>query len=232
MNSLPPKLTIKHLSEEDRPREKLLTKGRRTLTDAELLAILIGSGSRTESAVQLCQRILQGIDNNLHHLARLEVKQLMQYKGIGEAKAISIVAALEIGRRRKDEVSKTQEPINSSKRAYSCFLSQMQDLPHEEFWVLLLNRANIPLALKMVGSGGVSSTLVDVKIVLKLAIEHLASAVIIAHNHPSGNLTPSEADLKLTKKIKAGCDAVDIPLIDHLIVTDKGYYSFCDEGEL
>jgi DNA repair protein RadC len=232
MSQLPQNLTIKHLAEEDRPREKLLSKGRRALSDAELLAILVGSGSRNESAVQLCQRIMQGVDNNLNQLARLEVRQLMQYKGVGQAKAITIVAALELGRRRKEEVQQTQEPINSSHKAYDYLLRHMQDLPHEEFWVLLLNRANLPIGIKMVGSGGVSSTVVDVKIILKLAIEHLASAIIVAHNHPSGNVKPSVADEKLTQKIKLGCQAVDIPLIDHLIITDKGYFSFNDESLL
>jgi DNA repair protein RadC len=232
MNSIDRKISIKDLSEEDRPREKLLNKGRRSLTDAELLAILIGSGNRSETAVQLCQRILSDLKNDLNKLGKLEVSELMKYKGIGEAKAISIIAALEIGRRRKSENQEESQSISSSKAAYEYFISNMADLAHEEFWVLLLNRANKPIDIKMVGSGGVSATIVDVKIILKLAIEKLASSIIIAHNHPSGSLFPSDADKEITNKIKNACKLIDIPLLDHLIVTDRSFYSFNDEGNL
>ncbi len=232
MNSIDRKISIKDLSEEDRPREKLLNKGRRSLTDAELLAILIGSGNRSETAVQLCQRILSDLKNDLNKLGKLEVSELMKYKGIGEAKAISIIAALEIGRRRKSENQEEIQSIGSSKAAYEYFISNMADLAHEEFWVLLLNRANKPIDIKMVASGGVSATIVDVKIVLKLAIEKLASSIIIAHNHPSGSLIPSDADKEITTKIKNACKLIDIPLLDHIIVTDRGFYSFCDEVNL
>lgn len=232
MNSIDRKISIKDLAQDDRPREKLLNKGRRSLTDAELLAILIGSGNRTETAIQLCQRILADLKNDLNKIGKLEVSELTKYKGIGEAKAITIIAALELGRRRKNEVQDKVEPISSSKSAYDIFLSNMEDLYHEEFWVLLLNRANIPIDIKMVGSGGVSATVVDVKIILKLAIEKLASSIIIAHNHPSGNLTPSDSDIEVTKKIREACKLIDIPLLDHLIVTDKDYYSFSDQGIL
>lgn len=226
------KISIKDLSEDDRPREKLIIKGRRALTDAELLAILIGSGNRTESAVQLCQRILIELKNDLNKLGKLEVNELVKYKGIGEAKAISIIAALELGRRRKEEAPEILEPISSSKAAYNYFISHMQDLAHEEFWVLLLNRANKPIDIRMVASGGVSATIVDVKIILKLGIEKLASSIIIAHNHPSGNLTPSDSDKEITYKIKNACKLIEMPLLDHLIVTDKSFFSFSDEGIL
>ncbi len=226
------KISIKDLSEDDRPREKLIIKGRRALTDAELLAILIGSGNRTESAVQLCQRILIELKNDLNKLGKIEVNELVKYKGIGEAKAISIIAALELGRRRKDEAPEILEPISSSKAAYNYFISHMQDLAHEEFWVLLLNRANKPIDIRMVASGGVSATIVDVKIILKLGIEKLASSIIIAHNHPSGNLTPSDSDKEITHKIKNACKLIEMPLLDHLIVTDKSFFSFSDEGIL
>jgi DNA repair protein RadC len=226
------KISIKDLSEDDRPREKLIIKGRRALTDAELLAILIGSGNRTESAVQLCQRILIELKNDLNKLGKLEVNELVKYKGIGEAKAISIIAALELGRRRKEESPEILEPISSSKAAYNYFISHMQDLAHEEFWVLLLNRANKPIDIRMVASGGVSATIVDVKIILKLGIEKLASSIIIAHNHPSGNLTPSDSDKEITHKIKNACKLIEMPLLDHLIVTDKSFFSFSDEGIL
>lgn len=232
MNSIDRKISIKDLSEEDRPREKLLNKGRRSLTDAELLAILIGSGNRSETAVQLCQRILSDLKNDLNKLGKLEVGELIKYKGIGEAKAISIIAALEIGRRRKSEAQEEIQSIGSSKAAYDYFLANMADLAHEEFWVLLLNRANKPIDIKMVASGGVSATIVDVKIILKLAIEKLASSIIIAHNHPSGSLIPSDADKEITTKIKNACKLIDIPLLDHIIVTDKGFYSFNDEVNL
>lgn len=230
--TIPAKLSLKNLSEDDRPREKLLLKGRRALSDAELLAILIGSGNRNETAVQLCQRILTDIKSDLHRLGKLDVNDLTQYKGIGEAKAITIVAALELGRRRKDSADENLNAIESSKAAYTYFLSSMSDLAHEEFWVLLLNRANKPIAIKMVGSGGVSTTIVDVKIILKLAIEKLASAMIVAHNHPSGNTQPSDADKSITQKLKEACKLVDIPLLDHIIVTNKDYYSFADAGLL
>ena len=232
MNSIDRKISIKDLSEDDRPREKLLNKGRRSLTDAELLAILIGSGNRNETAVQLCQRILADLKNDLNKLGKLEVSELMKYKGIGEAKAISIIAALELGRRRKNESQEEVPSISSSKAAYDYFLANMVDLAHEEFWVLLLNRANKPIDIKMVASGGVSATIVDVKIILKLAIERLASSIIIAHNHPSGSLLPSDADKEITAKIKNACKLIDIPLLDHLIVTDRGFYSFNDEVNL
>lgn len=227
MNS---KLSIKDLSDDDKPREKLLLKGRNSLSDAELLAILIGSGSREESAIALCQRILNGTQNNLNQLAKLSVKELMTYKGIGEAKAISIVAALELGRRRKSSEGIEQRAIQSSEQAYEEFRAVLEDLPHEEFWVLLLNRANKVISKQLVGRGGISSTSADVRIILKLALDHLASGIILGHNHPSGNLKPSQADKLLTNKVKEAAQLIDIQVLDHLIIGNNAYLSFMDEG--
>ena len=222
------KLSIKELSDDDKPREKLLLKGRSSLSDAELLAILIGSGSREESAIALCQRILNGTKNNLNQLAKLSVKELMVYKEIGEAKAISIVAALELGRRRKSSDKIDQIAIQSSSQAYEELRSVLEDLPHEEFWVVLLNRANKVITKQLIG--GISSTSADIRIILKLALDHLATGVILAHNHPSGNLNPSLADKQLTNKVKEASLLLDIQVLDHLIIGNNEYLSFMDEG--
>ncbi len=224
------KLSIKELSDDDKPREKLLLKGRSSLSDAELLAILIGSGSREESAIALCQRILNGTKNNLNQLAKLSVKELMVYKEIGEAKAISIVAALELGRRRKSSDKIDQIAIQSSSQAYEELRSVLEDLPHEEFWVVLLNRANKVITKQLLGRGGISSTSADIRIILKLALDHLATGVILAHNHPSGNLNPSLADKQLTNKVKEASLLLDIQVLDHLIIGNNEYLSFMDEG--
>ncbi len=224
------KLNIKAWAEEDRPREKLLSKGRSVLSDAELIAILIGSGNRNESAVELSKRILKSIDNDLNKLGRLSVKELMQFNGIGEAKAISIVAALELGRRRKNTDNQLNKNIKSSKDVFEEIIGVMSDLPHEEFWVLFLDRRNAVIKKSNVSKGGVSGTVADAKIIFKEAIQLLASAVILCHNHPSGNLKPSDADIQLTKKMKEIGNMMDVPVLDHLIVTDKSYYSFADEG--
>src|ERR1035437_5545547 len=223
-------LTIKSWAEEDRPREKLLSKGRHVLTDAELIAILIGSGSRKETAVELGKRILAEFGNNLNALAKLSVSDLMKFKGIGEAKAISIVAAMELGRRRKETETAKREKITSSKDIFDVFRPQFLDLPHEEFHVLLLNRSNLIIRKEVVSRGEVSGTVVDPKIIFKIAVEHLASSIILCHNHPSGNLKPSDADISLTKKIKEAGILLEIPILDHLIISDSGYFSFADEG--
>lgn len=223
-------LTIKSWAEEDRPREKLLSKGRHVLTDAELIAILIGSGTRKETAVELSKRILAQFENNLNVIAKLSVQDLMKFNGIGEAKAISIVAALELGRRRKDAELVKREKITSSKDIFDIFRPQFLDLPHEEFHVLLLNRSNSLIRKEFVSRGGVSGTVVDSKIIFKIAVEHLASSIILCHNHPSGNLKPSNEDISLTKKIKEAGALLEIPILDHLIITDTGYFSFADEG--
>lgn len=226
----PEKLNIKAWAEEDRPREKLLSKGRTTLSDAELIAILIGSGNRNETAVELSKRILKSIDNDLNKLGKLSVKDLMQFKGIGEAKAISIVAALELGRRRKNTDNQPNKNIKSSKDVFEEVIGVMSDLPHEEFWVLFLDRRNAVIKKSNVSKGGVSGTVADAKIIFKEAMQLLASAVILCHNHPSGNLKPSDADIQLTKKMKEIGNLVDVPVLDHLIITDKSYFSFGDEG--
>jgi len=225
-------LNIKSWSPDDRPREKLLSKGTAALSDAELIALLIGSGTAQLSAVEVAKLILRQADNNLHALARLSVKELIKVKGIGEAKAITIVAAMELGRRRKESDSATPHKLTSSRQAFELLQGHLCDLPHEEFWVLLLNRANGLIRKKRVSEGGVSGTVVDPKIIFKAALEELASGIILAHNHPSGNLTPSQADLDITRKIKEAGKHLDINLLDHLIVGGTSYYSFSDEGVL
>jgi len=219
-------------AEEDRPREKLLLKGKAALTDAELIAILIGSGTRELSAVDLSKIILQKASNNLNELAKLSLNDLMKIKGIGEAKAISIAAALELGRRRKDTEGVRRPRITSSKDAYDQIRPYLLDLRHEEFWVLLLTRSNEVIRPVQISQGGVSGTVADPKIIFKAALEHLASALILVHNHPSGNLKPSEADRDLTRRLVASGKLLDIPILDHLIATDLSYLSFADEGLL
>ena len=223
-------LKILSWAEEDRPREKLLLKGRSALSDAELIGILIGSGTKSLSAVDLAKLILNKVNNDLNELAKLSVKDLQKFKGIGEAKAISIVSALEIGRRRKDKEPTQKEKIASSKDAYQCIKSHLLDLQHEEFWIILLNRANVVTNKLQISAGGVAGTVADPKIIFKQALDHLASGIILVHNHPSGNLTPSQADLDLTKKMKEAGKFLEIPVLDHLIFTDNGYYSFADKG--
>lgn len=217
-------------AEEDRPREKLLLKGKAALTDAELISILIGSGTRDLSAVDLSKIILQKASNNLNELAKISIKDLMKIKGIGEAKAISIAAALELGRRRKDSEVVRRARISSSRDAYEQIRPYLLDLPHEEFWLLLLTRANEVIRPVQVSQGGVSGTVADPKIIFKLALEHLASSIILVHNHPSGNLKPSEADKDLTRRLSSAGKLLEIPILDHLIFTDAGYLSFADEG--
>ncbi|MBS1505784.1 MAG: DNA repair protein RadC [Bacteroidetes bacterium] len=223
-------LNIKSWSPEDRPREKLLLKGTSALSDAELIAILLGSGTTKLSAVDVAKKVLAHVDNNLDSLAKLTVKELMKAKGIGEARAITIVAALELGRRRKDQSPDEKPKIDGSKTAVELIRGELMDLPHEEFWVLLLNRANRLIKKKKISEGGVSGTVADPKIIFKLAVEELASAIIVAHNHPSGNMKPSESDITLTKKIKEAGKLLDISLLDHLIIARDKYYSFADEG--
>lgn len=223
---------IKSWALEDRPREKLMLKGREVLTDAELIAILIGSGSRQETAVELCKRILAGVENNLNELGKVSVKDLMKYKGIGEAKAISIVAALELGRRRRASDIKHRKQIGSSRDVFEVFQPMLGDLPHEEFWLLLMNRANKILKKERISIGGVAGTVADVKIIFKKAIEGGASGIIACHNHPSGNLRPSNADIQLTQKMVEAGKILEISMLDHIIVTDAGYFSFADDGIL
>jgi DNA repair protein RadC len=222
-------LSIKEWSLEDRPREKLLLKGRTSLSDAELIAIIIGSGNKDESAVELSRRILGSVDNNLNELGKLSVNDLLKYKGIGEAKAIGIVAALELGRRRKMTDTPRKQKITSGYDVYSIFHPLLGDLPYEEFWILLLNRYNKVIDKQKISQGGVSGTVTDVRIILRLALEKLATSVILCHNHPSGNTKPSEADISITQKVKEAGTFMEIALLDHIIITDGYYYSFADE---
>lgn len=230
MLTYPEKLNIKSWAEEDRPREKLLAKGKSVLSDAELIAILIGSGSRNETAVELSKKILQSVNNNINKLGKISILDLTKFKGIGEAKAITIVAALELGRRRKETDSEIQKPILTSKDAYNALTDVLNDLPHEEFWVLYLNRKNIIIKRSNISKGGVTGTVADAKIIFKEAILLLASTIILFHNHPSGALKPSQADIQLTKKLQETGKIMDIPVIDHIIVGDGNYFSFADEG--
>lgn len=225
--------TIKQWAEDDRPREKMLNKGVGALSNAELLAILIGSGTQTETAVDLAKRLLQKYSNDLFELGKLSPNELAkQVKGIGKAKAVAISAALELGKRRRLLLPKQLESIKSSTSVAEEFYPIMSDLTHEEFWVLLLNKANKQIGKYKISSGGISSTIVDSRIILKYAIENLASNVVLVHNHPSGSLSPSRDDIELTKKIIIGCKALDIIVLDHIIIGQNKYYSFSDEGLL
>lgn len=225
-------LKILSWAEEDRPREKLLLKGRTSLSDAELVAILIGSGSAELSAVELSKKILLHVGNDLNALAKLSVQELMHFKGIGEAKAISIVSALELGRRRKNSETKRRTKIKSSQDAYDEISPELMDQPVEQFWVIMLNRSNHVIKKRLISHGGVSGTVADPKVIFKSALEDLASGIILVHNHPSGNLKPSHADIQLTKKLFDSGKLLEIPVLDHIIFTDSGYYSFADEGNL
>ncbi len=224
--------SIKNWSNDDKPREKLVQKGKAALSDAELIAILIGSGSRNESAVALSKRILASVDNNLNKLGKLSLKQLIQFKGIGEAKAVSIIAALEVGRRRRGEKAQKVTKINSSRDAFELLRPRMGDLGHEEFWILYLNNGNKVLLSAQLSKGGMTGTLVDVRLVMRQALELGAIALVLAHNHPSGTLKPSKGDREVTQKLKRAAVALDISVLDHLIITEKNYFSFADEGVL
>jgi DNA repair protein RadC len=225
---------IKSWAEDDRPREKLLLKGRSALSDAELIAILISSGNAEESAVEVARKILKDekVKDNLVELGKLSVSDLIKHKGIGEAKAITIVAAMELGNRRRETEALQREQVTSSKDAAAAIQRHLADLPHEEFWILMLNRANKIIGKHAVSQGGIAGTVVDAKMVFKPAVEHSASSVILCHNHPSGNLQPSNEDIKLTKKLQDAGTNLDVKVIDHIIVTDSGYFSFADEGLL
>lgn len=223
---------INFWAEEDRPREKFRTKGKAALTDSELLAILIGSGSRKESAVQLCQRILASSNNNLNQLGKLSLAQLMQFKGIGEAKAVTIAAALELGRRRKEESVTELSKITSSKTVFEIMQPILGELPHEEFWVLYLNNSNKVIYKTQISKGGITGTVVDIRFVFKYALEYYATSIILVHNHPSGKLVASDPDKQITKKIKEAGKQLDVLLLDHIIVTEKNYVSFADDGLL
>lgn len=225
-------LSISQWAEEDRPREKLMLKGKAALSDAELIAILLGSGTRSMSAVQLGKLILSKVNFNLNELAKLSVKELKTFKGIGEAKAITLISALELGRRRKNADPVKRIRITCSEDIYALMKPNLLDLQHEEFWLILLNRSSQLIKKVPISTGGVSSTVVDPKIIFHAALDSLASQIILVHNHPSGNLNPSDPDLLLTKKLKSAAKLLDISLIEHLIFSDHGYYSFADQGVL
>ncbi|WP_461453312.1 RadC family protein [Mucilaginibacter sp.] len=224
------KISIKAWAEEDRPREKLSGQGRRALTDAELIAILIGSGNRDESAVELSKRILAHYENDLNILGRASIEELSKFKGIGEAKAISIIAALEIGRRRNDTEEKLPEFVTGSREAYNFLKRFLVDLPHEEFWVLMLSQNCKILGKELISKGGINATIADPKIIFSAALRYSAVNIMLTHNHPSGSLKPSQQDIELTKKIASAGRLLDIKVLDHLIITDSSYYSFADEG--
>jgi DNA repair protein RadC len=228
------RLAINFWAEGDRPREKMLVQGRRSLSDAELIAILIGSGSREESAVELSRRILAQSDNDLNKLAMLSIKDLTngKFKGIGAAKAVSIIAALELGRRRKDSGYPERSQITSSKDVFQIMFPLYEDLNHEEFWIVLLNTANKVIGKHMLSKGGRAGTVVDVKILFEEVLGYKATSVILTHNHPSGNLKPSNEDRVITKRIVEAGKLLDIKVLDHLIFANAGYYSFSDEGDL
>lgn len=225
-------LTIKSWAAEDRPREKLFLKGKSTLSDAELLAILLGTGTSKLSAVDLAKNVLQGAGNNLHELARLSAKDLMKVKGIGEAKAITIIAALELGRRRKELETHEKPKLTTSRDVFEYLKADLLDIQHEEFWIVLVNRANRIIKKRQISQGGVAGTIADPKIIFKIALEELASGIVLAHNHPSGNLTASQADIALTKKLKEAGKLLEIQVLDHVIIAGQKYFSFADEAIL
>jgi len=217
-------------AEDDRPREKMALKGKSTLSDSELIAILIGSGNTKQSAVELSQQILDGVENNLIELSKLSISDLTKYKGIGSAKAISIVAALELGKRRLSSKALVKRKVTSSRDAYDLFLPFLIDRYDEEFRVLLLDRSNKIIVNLSVGEGGFAGTVADPKKIFKLALQHTASSIILGHNHPSNNISPSDTDISLTKKIQRAGESLDILILDHIIVGNDTYYSFADEG--
>ena len=227
------RLTIREWSEDDRPREKMLRKGTSSLSDAELLAILIGSGNRDESAVELARRIMRECDDNINELARLSIADLCKkFKGIGEAKAITIRAALELGKRRKTSDFLERKQILSSRDLFEVFEPLLIDLVHEEFWIVFMNGANKVLSTHKLTQGGIQQTIVDVPLLLKMSLERLAQSIAVAHNHPSGQNKPSSEDENITRRIKQGCDAIGIRLLDHIIGARGKYYSFADDGKL
>jgi DNA repair protein RadC len=228
----PKKLSIKEWAADDRPREKMIKKGIDALSNAELIAILFRTGTRNESAVELARKLLDLAGNNINELAKLSLNELKQIKGVGEAKAIAVLTALELGKRRKIEKVIERKKIQSSKDVFEIFGSLLGDLPYEEFWILMLNRSNSIIDKIKISQGGISGTVTDVRIILKQALENMSSGVILVHNHPSGNLKPSESDASITQKLKDAGKLMDISVLDHVIISDSGYYSFADAGKL
>ncbi len=223
-------LSIRHWSIEDRPREKLRIKGRSALTNAELLAILLKSGSRQETAVQLAKRVLHDTGGNLSELGRYSVEKLMRYKGIGEAKAITLIAALELGRRKTATQKETRAKIRNSKEVFDLLLPSLGDLPHEEFWIVYLNNANRVILKEQLSKGGITGTLVDIRLAMKKTLDLGAVSIILAHNHPSGVTRPSQSDLDITQKLTIAAKTLDIKVLDHLIITRESFYSFADNN--
>jgi len=221
---------IKQWSDADKPREKLMLKGKDSLSDAELIAILIGSGNRTESAVELSRRVLHSVSDNLTELSRLSLADLMKFQGIGEAKAITIIAALELGKRRRSAEILQRKSIRSSKEAFECIYAQASDLGYEKFWIILLDQAQQIIRIHEISEGGITGTVADPKKIFRLALETGATNLILCHNHPSGQLRPSQADTQLTEKIYSAGKLLDINVLDHIIVGHDNYYSFADNG--
>lgn len=228
----PKKLTIKEWAIDDRPREKMIQKGASALSNAELIAILLGNGTVEDTAVGLGQKLLQMASNNLNELAKFDFQRLCKIKGIGEAKAVRLIAALELGKRRNIERVIERKKITCSNDVADIFVPQLQDLPHEEFWIVLLNRSNLIIDMNRMSQGGIAGTVTDVRIILKTALDRMATQLILCHNHPSGNLQPSKEDINFTKKILEAGKLLDIQLLDHIIVANTGYYSFADNGML
>ena|ERR1035437_3555312 len=231
MNS-PKKLNIKQWAAEDQPREKMILKGPSALSNAELLAILIGSGTKEGNALMVAQNILENAHNSLNLLGKKSIQDLQKEKGIGEARSITIMAAMELGKRRKMEDAKENKHITASSQAFEYLQPLMCDLQHEEFWIIYLNRSNAIIEHCNVSKGGTSGTIIDVRIILKKGIELLASSIVLAHNHPSGSAKPSDADKAITEKIASAGKLVDINVIDHIIVCEHSYFSFADQGLL
>jgi len=232
MGNYPERVSIRNWANDDKPREKLMLKGRTSLSDAELIAILIGSGNTEESAVELARRILRSADENLIELSKLGISELKKFKGIGEAKAISIIAALELGKRRRSAEAKERKSVRSSRDAFEYLYAEVSDLHYEKFWILLLDQANNVIRSMEVSEGGVSGTVADPKKIFRLALEGNASSIILCHNHPSGQLKPSDADIKITSKLKQSGDMIEIKVLDHIIIGHDEYFSFADEGML
>ena len=225
-------MSIKFLSEDDRPREKFLLKGKSALSDSELLAIILGSGNNEDSAVELARKILASVDYNWQKLSKLSIKDLMKFKGIGEAKAISVAAALEIGRRKAAQEIPEKEKVTSVNDLYKIFSQYLSDLQTEEFWAIFLDQKNHVIYKTQISKGGISGTLVDVRVIFRIAIEHFATSIAVAHNHPTGNLTPSQPDISITRRIKEAGDLLDIKLLDHLIIGENSFFSFSEQGLL
>lgn len=225
-------MSIKFLAEDDRPREKFLLKGKSSLSDSELLAIIMSSGNKDETAVELARRILASVNNNWNQLSLLSVKDLMKFKGVGEVKAISIATALEIGRRRASQEVPEKPVISNSSTAYDIFRNHLSDLRTEEFWAIFLNRSNKVIHFAQLTQGGINQSIVDIRVLFKTALDHFSTGIIIAHNHPSGSLQPSREDIEITQKIKTAGETLNIQLLDHLIITQNSYFSFSDDGLL